>query len=361
MKALLVASLLAACGTDPKTISLVVPGAPILFEGKLAGSWQTLTGTYDGVVTTYTLSFDGEFELLLVSACGATSDASELFGTLDDAEIAIGSWSFHRCDAVETGDPITVTGTMIDANDVAVDASGPHHNNSGESGYEFTASTRAGLHDLVTWNDARFAIVHDMDLADGTDLGAISLGTGSSPIYTEGLAVTVDPDEEATTLVELVTRNGTRVNWSQAPEHVYFMPPDQLGPGDAETFTFVAWAGNNSARFATATQFADIPSKVELLPRVEAVNGAADALNVTWTPFADYFTSATARYTSGLGGRDVTVTNLWLERHPGPVAFDELVPGFDAVNGANAAATSFVVTRWNPDVIVTSETSMIFH
>ena len=360
MRAVLFAATLAACGTDAKTIDLVVPGAPILFEGKLAGSWQTFTGTYDGVATTYALTLDGEFELLLVSACGAAYSASELFGTLDDAEISIGSWSLHPCDRAETGDPITVTGTMIDATDVALDDTGPRHNNSAAAGYEFTASTRAGLHDLVAWNDARFAIVHDLELVDGADLGAISLGAGS-PIFTEQLAVTVEPDEEATTLVQLVTRNGTRVSWSQAPEHVYFMPPDQLGPGDAETFTFVAWAGNNSARFATATEFADLPSNVELLPRVESVNGAADALSVSWTPFVDYFTSATARYTSGLGGRDVTVTKLWLERHPGPVAFDELVPGFDAGNGADAAATSFVVTRWNPDVIVTSETSMIFH
>jgi hypothetical protein len=223
------------------------------------------------------------------------------------------------------------------------------------------ASTHAGLHDLVAWNDARFEIVHDLDLADGSDLGAISLGAASSPIYTEGLTVTVDPDEDATTLVQLVTRNGTQVGWSQAPEHVYFMPPEQLWPGDSETFTFVAWAGNNSARFATATRFSDLPSSVELLPRVESVTGAADALSVTWTPFDDYFTSATARYTTGVGVRDVTVSRLWLERHPGPVVFDELVPGFDASNGIHTSATSFVVTRWNADVIVTSETSMIFH
>src|SRR3954468_15007017 len=137
------------------------------------------------------------------------------------------------------------------------------------------------------WNDARFAIVHDVDLADGADLGTVSLGAASTPIYTQAFSVPVDPDEDATTLVQLVTRNGTRVNWSQAPEHVYYMAPDQLAAGDVETFQFVAWSGSESARFANASRLADLPAGVELLPRVVSVRGASDALSVTWTPFEE--------------------------------------------------------------------------
>ncbi|MEO8550063.1 MAG: hypothetical protein ABI678_08815 [Kofleriaceae bacterium] len=349
-------TVLAACGTDPKAIELVVPGAPLLFEGKIAGGgWQTFSGVSDGAATTYTLSLDGDFELLLVSRCNAVDSASELFGTLDDAEVSIGSWSFRSCVASEPGAAITVVGTLLDATDLALDATIPYHNFSGESGYPFIASTVAGPHDLVLWNDARLAIIHDVPLTDGVDVGAMSLAAGSSPIYTQEFAVPVDIDEDATTLVRLQTRNGTRVNWSQAPEHVFYMPPDQLAPGDVETFQFVAYAGESSSRYATASRISDLPAGVELLPRVASVSGAADALSVTWTPFDDYFTSATARN----GARAVTMTKLWLERHPGPIAFDEATPGYDS--NSRVPAERFEVTRWNADVTVTSATSSILH
>lgn len=359
MKKLLAAALLAACATEPKTVDFVVPGTPTLFEGKVADRpWETFTGTYDGMNTRYSLVLDGDFELLLVSRCPVMyANASELFGTSDEVEALLGSWQTSPCPP-DVGDPAMVTGTMIETSELALDATGTHHNAAGFGNpFDFSLQTHVGLHDLVLWNESELQIVHDVALADGTDLGAVSLDAGASSIPVAEVNVPVDPDEDVTTSVELVTRNGTSIHWSQAPQHVFLIPTEQLGVGDRETFQFEALS-DHSARFAIETGFVGLPGDFELLPRINSVTGSAGTLSATWTPFADYFTSATAVASDGVKG--VTMSRLWLRAHPGPIAFDDAAPGFHATN-AVAGLDTFLVTRRELAATVMSATTKIIH
>lgn len=353
MKVACCIALLVACGTDAKAIDLVVPGQPTLVAAKLAGAWQTLAGSFDGAATTYGLTIDGEFEIVVARTCPTYTAESELFGAVDDAELAIGSWDLRACDPIDQGAPITVTGTFGDAQYVAFDDGGPQHTSGAPT---FAAQTTAGVHDVVAWNGSRMQITHDIALSDGMDLGTPSFGADSGLLLVKEFAVAVDPDEEVTTTVDLVTRNRTAVSWSQAPEHVLFMPHDQLAQGDEISFSFFAF-GEDDARYGFATQFADVPPNFDLLPRIPQV-AAAPGIGVMWTPFAAFFTTATVEVAAPGIRRDVTVAKSWLANHPGgEIVFDADAPGL-AVSDVHGVSR-FRVTRWNHDVSVTSETSKI--
>jgi hypothetical protein len=76
VRALLFVVGLAGCGSETTTIDLLAPGQQRYFEGQIDGRpWQKLTGTFDGAATSYELSIDGDFELVMASTALEPSSA----------------------------------------------------------------------------------------------------------------------------------------------------------------------------------------------------------------------------------------------------------------------------------------------
>jgi hypothetical protein len=145
VKVLVIATLLAGCGTDPKTIDLAIPGTQVLVTEKVnGGAWKKLSGQFDGDAnaTTYSIEIGDEYELAVVCVRSGPRDAgqfvaAEVFGTSDDPEVTLGSWDPPNCLFSGTGglDPtgprIKISGTFDEDMDLSIGHMAPAHVTAG--------------------------------------------------------------------------------------------------------------------------------------------------------------------------------------------------------------------------------------
>ncbi len=361
MRVPLLAAALAACGTDSVSVPMVVPGEPVLVAVRSEGdAWQTVAGTFDGSHTTYQLVLADRFEVALVCVrADGTFRAGELFGTTDDATISVGSWHVPDCTepAADVGPMVSVTGTVLETAFVAIGTRRAYVTPP----QAFALPVAPGRRDLAIYGSYQLRLVHDQDITDDRDLGALSLADGASTMLTESFDVPLIADElDAVAHTALVTRNGTMLVWDTDPQKAVFVPSDQLAAGDVQTFALGAF-GTTSTRTAFMTDFAQVPPSVELLPRLAPVAIRNDVVSATWTPITESFTSAAISYSDPNGEQMVTASRLWLERHATTtITFDDSVPGYLGSWHVAPAHLSFTAERWNPGVVLDTTTAQGF-
>lgn len=367
MKALLWFAVAAACNSDRVALPLVAPGQPALVAHASGyGPWHALEGRFDGAATTYQLDLDGDYALALVCVDpDGTFHAAEVFGTLDDAEVTVGSWQLPDCrprmDAGSDGGPaVEVEAQVVDASHVALD-SGPARI-ANALPWALETSVAPGTHDVILWGDTAMRIVRGLPfVASRNELGVLAVAEASSPFIVRPYEVPVIGDEMATTAFTLTTANGTVMQYSASPDTAYFPSADALTAGDTERFEIVV-TGVTTERRAVLSDFAETPPDVDLLPQVSLPSLAANAVRAHWTPFAAFFTSATIEYADQAGSQSASASKLWLERHAGAdIAFDEVdVPHYDPSWHVTAPNVKFTVERWSPGVTLFTTTPRIF-
>jgi hypothetical protein len=358
VRALLFVVGLAACGSETMTIDLLAPGQQRYFEGQIDGRpWQKLTGTFDGAATTYELSIDGDFELVMACEYGAgTFVGGELFGTVDDAIVTIGTWNVPSCIAGEDVAPnVPVIGmlgtpgaiTIADAMQIVPDAE-----------TSFSLLVTPGVHDIAFTNtNFDISIQHDVRIATATDLGA--LPSPASPMVTNDYEASLTPDELANAWTQVVTRNGTTLTFVSDPKTSVFVPPDQLAYGDAQTYHFVA-QGYGTYRSAVASGFVNTPQQFDLLAQVMPFAWTVGEHSVRWTPITDFYSTASIEFSDSFGTETMTASKFWLERHATTrLVFDEDDPPGYRWHLMNPVPR-LDVELWGPDLVLQSSTTRAY-
>jgi hypothetical protein len=355
VKALLFVVGLAACGSETTTLDVIAPGEQRFFKGQIDGRpWQTFTGTFDGTATTYALSIDGDFELVMV--CERSDGqffAGEVFGTADDATVTIGSWNVPSC--VETEDVVpnlAVTGMLDLQGEIAiagamqfVDPTTP-----------FSLLVTPGVHDIaITSSNFDIAIQHDVAITTATDLGTLPFH--GSAMVTNDYEASLTPDETANGWTEIATRNATTLIFDFDPKESVFVPFDQLLYGDAQSYHFVA-NGFGTTRSAIASGFAKTPPQFDLLAPVMPFV-PTDEHSVRWTPITDYYSTLRVEFGGMEGTETATASKLWLDRRGlTRISFDEIDPPGYHWHTANPAAT-LTAELWSPDLVLESSTTRV--
>jgi hypothetical protein len=369
VKALL-AIALAACGTNSVSLPLVAPGQPTLFAYAIGyGAWRSQAGRFDGTNTTYDLELDGDYALAMVCVDPAgTYHAAEVYGTVDDAPITIGSWQVPDCTppppVVDSGSNaaprVEVTGEILDASHVALD--GNLERLAPALPWQLDTSVAPGTHDVILWGDSAMRIVRDVAFDKSrNDLGTLAVSEASSALVARPYDAGVVGDEMATALFQLTTANGTVMAYATAPEGAYFPPTAVLRAGDTRQFELVAY-DISAERGVIFTDFRETPPDVDLLPQLQYPLVSADDLRLHWRPFADFYTSAMVEYEDQTGSQSASASKLWLDRHAGAdIVFDEVdVPHYDPSWHVTAPAVKFTVERWSPGEILFTSTPQIF-
>jgi len=344
---------LAACGTDAVSVPLVAPGQQKVFAYAIGyGAWHSQSGSFDGTNTTYDLELDGDYTLAMVCVDDAgTYRAAEVFGTLDDAPITIGSWQVPDCTTPPVSDAaapmVEVSGDLVDATHVAFD--GNPALAAPTLPWHVETSVAPGTHDVILWGDTAMQI--DRDVAfdmSRNDLGELAVAPDGA-LIARPYDVPVVGDEMATAFFQLTTANGTVMQYAMAPADAFFPPAALLRPTDTRQFEILAYEIGRE-RGAILSDFDETPPDVDLLPQLQLPYAPNDELRVHWTPFVDFFTSATITYSDQTGTQSATVSKLWLDRHAGAdIAYDEVgVPHYDPSWHVTAPAVKFTVERWSP-------------
>ncbi len=369
VRALPLLVLVAGCGTDTLSVPLTVPGRPALFLGRTnGGGWTSFAGEPNATTTSYTIDVDGDFELVLV--CIHSNRAAvigELFGTYADANVTIASWRAPDCTepALSTGPMITVTGTLDSTGSVALGTDRMFTTLGDHLG--FSLSVAPGLHDLFASSDHMVLIDHDRELLDSGSVGTVQIGGTGTLMFTKSFSVPAEAGElPPVAVTTLVTRNGTVFDWSaQSIDAPVFLPPEQLGADDQQTFDVHVATSDSGERHARLSNFDQVPPDFTLLPRVQPVGVYAEDVVAHWYPFSDFYTTAhfdaiPANQTDYVNEAQVTASKLWLDQQPVGstlvLALDKTFPGYRAEWDFVAANWRFTVERWSPDELVESLT-----
>jgi hypothetical protein len=355
VKALLLAVVIAACGTDAAPISVVVPGQQALFTAKLGtAGWKAIAGAYDANAntTTYQIAISGDFELAVVcQRQNGTFDATNLFGTADDAEVTLGSWKAPDC--VKTPDGIlppptdqlvTITGMAPPNTTIAVDYFKHVINTT-----PFSFTTWPGIHDLIAYGNAEVLITHDVDLGTHPDLGAVPLIEQGAQVIAASydLSGATGPDETVTAQTQISTRNGTEIYWNDPAASPTFIPASELAPGDSQSFTIAFGSNDGSSRSLLVTSFDPVPSGSDLLPRLGPATAPTGAVSATWTPLTEFYTTVTVFGRQNDSIQSVTASKLWMERHSTTqLSFDLAVDGYNSTWLLEAPSLYVQAERW---------------
>jgi hypothetical protein len=354
VRALLIVVGMAACGSATTTLDLSAPGEQTFFKGQIADRpWQTFTGTFDGTATSYELTIDGDFELAMV--CEHSDGrfvAGEVFGTVDDATVTIGSWNVPSCIETEDVAPnLAVTGTLdLQAKIAIADAS-----QFVDPSAPFSLLVTPGVHDIaIMSSNFDISIQHDVAFTTAMDLG--SLQFHGSSMVTNDYEASLTPDESANGWTEVATRNATTLIFDFDPKVSVFVPSDQLVYGDAQSYHFVA-SGIGTTRSAIASGFASTPHQFDLLAPVMPFVPTGEHA-VRWTPITDYYTTLRIEFTDADGIETATASKLWLDRRElTQIAFDETAPPGYRWHTANPAPV-LTAELWSSDLVLESSTAL---
>jgi hypothetical protein len=356
VKALLLAVVIAACGTDAAPISVVVPGQQALFTAKLGtAGWKAIAGTYDANTnaTTYQIAISGDFELVVVcQRQSGTFAATNLLGTADDAEVTLGSWKAPDCVKTPGGvrppptdQLVTITGMAPPNTTIAVDYSKHVVNTT-----PFSFTTWPGIHDVIAYGNAQILITHDVDLGEHPDLGAVPLIEQGAQVLsaTYDLSGVGTDDETVIAQTQISTRNGTYFYWIDPPGSPTFMPPSELAAGDEQLFSISFSASDGmSARYAHVTSFDPVPTSFDFLPRLGPATAPAGLVSATWTPLTEFYTTVSVIGQQNSSIQSVTASKLWMERHSTTqLAFDLAVDGYDPAWLLDAPTLNVQAERW---------------
>ena len=356
MKALLLAVVIAACGTDAPPLQVVVPGQPVLFTGKLGtAGWKPIAGAYDANAnaTTYQIAISGDFELAVVcQRPSGTFVATNLLGTADDAEVTLGSWAAPNCVKDPNGIPppptdqlVTITGMAPPNTTIAVDT---FKHVTGATLFSFM--TWPGIHDVVAYGNAQILITHDVDLGTHPDLGAVPLIEQGAQVIsaTYDLSEATGSDEIPYAQTQVWTRNGSVLAWNDPAGSPTFMPASELAAGDQQRFTLGFSASDAmSARYAVVTSFDPVPSSFDFLSRLGPATAPAGLVSATWTPLTEFYTTVSVIGVQNSSIQTVTASKLWMERHSTTqLAFDLAVDGYDPAWLLDAPSLYVQAERW---------------
>jgi hypothetical protein len=349
---------LAACGTDPTSIQLVVAGPrPVYFMAQIAGRpWQAITGTYDGINNAYELEIDGDFELAMVCDDMAFR-AGELFGTADDAIVTIGSWHAPCAEAppvIEIGGPkFEVLGGLDRQGFVNIGSQRVIVNDPDQP---FMMELPAGTYDVMyTSFNFVVGILHDRVIAGPTNLGRLSFDTASSMLTNDyEFATTANEIGDASTNV--VTRNNTVADFNYPPSQAVFIAGDQLGYGDNQSFTY-----STGLRSGSVIDFASVPKQFDLLAPLQPYGWNKSTRSIQWSQTGEFFTTVSVEFDDGTNSEAITASKLWIEQHdPQVLAVDESgPPGYRWQIGIGVNSV-LDVERWSPDLVLESQTSQSF-
>jgi hypothetical protein len=349
---------LAACGTDPTQVELVVAGPqPVYFMAQIAGRpWQAITGTYDGINNTYELAIDGDFELAMVCDDMAFH-AGELFGTADDAIVTIGSWHAPCAEpppVMQIGGPkFEVTGQLDQQGFINI---GSQRATISDPTLPFMLEVPAGTYDVAyTSFNYVVGISHDRAITGPTDLGNLSFTT-ASPMLTNDYEFPTAPGEVGDASTNVVTRNNTVLDFNYSPSMAVFVAGDQLGYGDNQSFTY-----STGLRSGSVIDFDSVPSQFDLLAPMQpyAWNKATRAIQ--WSQTGDFFTTVSVEFDDDTNSEAVTASKLWIDEHdPDVLAVDESgPPGYRWQIGIGLSSV-LDLERWSPDLVLESQTSQSF-
>lgn len=354
----------AGCGTNaPPPIPVVVPGQPALMTLKLGtGGWKAVAGSFDANAnaTTYQVEVTDDFEL--VGVCVRPNGvfmASEVFGTVDDATITLGAWTVPNCVKQTNGfppPPATPTVMFTATGEIASTLSFDSEAHPLQPDMPRTFSTWQGLHDLVEVDPTtnRIFIQHDVEIDGGTSI-ASEVSTEGEPLLMQPYAYTPQAGEGVNVETYLLTAHGA-FYISQQPDHstAFFVPPDQLAPGDLQKFEFNISAAPNFTRGAYTTHFDQTVPEFGLLPQISGVTTEPGELGASWTPFSDFYTHVLVSI-FGTSSQFVAKSKLWLERHAThTVDFDMSVDGYDPTWVVANPMINLEAVRWNQDLTLYS-------
>jgi hypothetical protein len=153
------------------------------------------------------------------------------------------------------------------------------------------------------------------------------------------------------------------MQYASSPDGAYFPPASVLRASDTRQFELLAYDyTTGTQRGALFTDFAETPPDVDLLPVLQPPFVDRTSVRLHWTPFAEFFTSATIEYTDLMGSESASASKLWLDRHAGTdIVFDEVdVPHYDPSWHVTVPAVKFTVERWSPGEILFTSTPQGF-
>ena len=326
------------------------------------GGWRAQAGDYDADAraTTYQIEISDDFEL--VGACTHADSSfvvSEIYGTVDDAEVTLGSWRVPDCTTDMNGTPpppndqtITVTGVT----DVPATIYLDYEACTALAGQPFSYQTWPGTHDVLVESRSNVLLENGVDLTNTTDLGALSVGAQGTPLLSAALAFAKDPDENALVLTELVTaRHMFHYIESTASDSALLVPPPLLAPADVQSVS-ITLGGRDTYRTTTLTVAGTSVPEVEFLPRLSPVTALADRTGVAWSPIDDDYTSAVVEAETLGAAQFVAASKQWLERHaPGELVLDTNVDGFDPSWQRAISSLIFLVERWSSDRVLSTQ------
>ena len=347
---------LAACGSDPTQLQLVVPGQPAYFMAQIGDHpWRALAGAYDGVNSTYDVSIDGDFELAMVCV-DTTFHAGELFGTVDDAIVTIGSWR-APCVApspvMATGPKLRVVGRLDQQGFVNIGSLQVIVN---DPTLPFVFELPAGTYDVAyTSFNYVVGISHARVVSGPTDLGTLSFAA-AAPMLTNDYEFQTIQGETADGETQVITRNNTVVKFNYPPSRAVFVAGAQLSYGDRQSF-FVS----TGPRSASVIDFDSVPSQFELLAPLHPFAWDRSQRSIQWAPTGDFYTTASVEFADATGSEAVTASKLWLDaRDPAVLAVDESgPPDYRWTIGTGLEATQDV-ERWSTKLVLDSQTGQSF-
>jgi len=357
VKVLVIATLLAGCGTDPKAIDLAIPGTQVLVTEKVnGGAWKKLAGQFDGDAnkTTYAIEIGDEYELAVVCIRSGPRDAgqfvaAEVFGTSDDPEVTLGSWEPPNCLLSPNSGPdpigprVTISGTFDEDMDIALGSKSAHVT----AGHLFAFSADTGRHDLIAYSNTKMLIQRDLPIDADTTLTPVHVTRDGTTLLAVAVTLSGDADEGFPSVIELIrTGNRTTFYWlNEDLAGALFIPIAMLAPGDEQHFMVQWYAGTTSRGLdlGDPTRLAD----ATLLPRIASAT-RHDGIGATWEPISEFFTSATVGTYTDASEQRVTASKLWLDRHgKSALDFDATVAGYDP-SWTVAAPLKVTLTRWSP-------------
>jgi hypothetical protein len=354
VKALLLAVVIAACGTDTPPISMVVSGQQALFTAKLGtAGWKAIAGRYDANTnaTTYELAISGDFELAVVcQRQDGTFVASNLLGTADDAEVTLGSWKAPDCVKNPNGIPPPPTDQLV-----TITLMAPPNTTIAVDTFKHVTSTAPlsfmtwpGIHDVVAYGNAQILITHDVDLGTHPDLGAVPLIEQGAQVIAASYDLSGGGSDETTyAQTQISTRNGTELSWNEPATSPTFIPTSELEPGDEQGFVVGYSSNDGSGRYLRATSFDPVPAVSDFLPRLGPATAPTGVVSATWTPLTEFYTTVTVIGQQNNSIQSVTASKLWMERHSmTQLSFDLAVDGYNSTWLLQAPSLYVEAERW---------------
>jgi hypothetical protein len=349
--------LLAACSQAP-TLTIGVATNPLAFAFRPdGGDWQdaTLLSTSElqaiyeipdarGTIAIACTRPDGSIQVEELSA-NEDELAAELYGPLP--------WPQLAC-AKSLPESAQVIGSMLQAGSVYIGDEAV----AGLGEWQFNASAYPGVHDVVALGDGNVVLIdHDVTMIDATTLPTIDLDNG---LDVDVVSLTPSPAFAllcATSVLD--TAHGTH---AAAPNSTFFMPSEQLEPGDVNYISVIPFSGDLNVQMEVFVfpSAGDPDLTVEPIELPTGFTFGIDSVSVDLANvvFPQEPSDIRVAYTTPNVSLAITTTSSYFfeQTSATTIAFDQSFPAFAWPLGDDTLQRELMIEQRSPQLINQSAT-----